>query len=177
MTLHRPLLLLFVIVTAWSAADDTWPTVVMRVAGLCYPERASDLKTEIAERSEVRLVSVDYDHAEATFAYDPKRTKPDDLKHLGGAHGFQIHPRCEIPFDHLAKVDIPVAGLDCKGCSLGTANVINRIEGVYLVTVDYKAGVVSTRIDLAKTNREALIDALKKGNVTVRSEPSEAEKK
>jgi copper chaperone CopZ len=170
MIVLRSFLLFLLSLALLPAADEAWPTVVMRVVGLCYPERADDLKAEIAERSEVKVVSVDFDRGEVTFAYDPKRTKADDLKHLGGAHGFQIRPRSEIPVDQLTRLDIPVAGLDCKGCALGTANVANRVEGVYHATVDYKAGVVSLRIDPAKTNRDALIDALKKGNVTVRDD-------
>lgn len=172
MTMPRPLTLLMLgtLTGLLPAADDPWPTVVMRVVGLCYPERVAELKAELAERGEVRVVGVDYERGEATFAYDPKRTKPDDLKHLGGQRGFQIRPRSEIPVDRLAKIDIPVAGLDCKGCALGTANIVNRIEGVYHATVDYRRGVVSLRIDPARTTREALIDVLRKGNVTVRDE-------
>lgn len=170
MTSHRPLLLLLcsAIVHLASAADD-WPTAVVRVLGLCYPERANDLKAELAERSELRVVSVDYDRAEVTIAYDAKRTKPDDFKHLGGHRGFEIRSRGDLPFDQLAHVDIAVVGLDCKGCALGTYNAIGRIDGVYVATVDYKTGVVSTRIDPAKTNRAALEEALKKANVTLKN--------
>ena len=171
MTILRTSLLLLACAVL-TAADEAWPTVVMRVAGLCYPERAADLTAEIAERSDVRVVGVDYERGEAIFAYDAKRTKADDLKHLGGRSGFQLRPRSDIPVDQLARVDIPVAGLDCKGCALGTANVVERVDGVYRATVDYRAGLVSLRIDPAKTSRAALIDALKKGNVTVRDEPA-----
>jgi hypothetical protein len=173
-TIPRPFLVLVLgsLLAVASAADEAWPTVVMRVAGLCYPERAAELKAELAERSDVRIVTVDYERGEATFAYDPKRTKPDDLEHLGGHRGFRIHPRSQIPVDQLTRLDIPVAGLDCKGCALGTANVVNRIDGVYHVMVDYRIGIVSLRVDPAKTGREALVEALTKGNVTVL--PSEA---
>jgi len=80
---------------------------------------------------------------------------------------FSTAGRSPITFDQLSRLDIPVRGLDCKGCALGTAKAINHLDGVYFVTVDFKAGVVSTRIDPAMTNHAALVEALKKANVTV----------
>ena len=159
---------LIVLAAIAQGADENWPTTVHRIVGLCYPERVEDLKAEFKERTDIKLVSVDYDKAEATFAYDPKRISAEHLSHQGGNKGFSVHPRSPTPFDQLTRLDIPVLGLDCKGCALGTYNAIGRIDGVYFATVDYKAGVVSTRIDPAKTNRAALEEALKKANVTLK---------
>jgi len=166
---------LLIVVALAHAADEPLPTAIHRIVGLCYPERAEDLKAEFKERTDVKLVSVDYDKAEATFAYDPKRVSADSLSHLGGNREFQIRPRSTIPFDQLTRLDIAVVGLDCKGCALATYNAIGRLDGVFYATVDYRTGVVSTRIDPAKTNREALVEALKKANVTLK--PADAETK
>lgn len=163
------ILLLIVLAAAARGADDDWPTTVHRIVGLCYPERVEDLKAEFKERPEIRLVSVDYDKAEATLAYDPKRVSQDHINSIGGGRELRIKPRSPIPFEQLTRVDIPVAGLDCKGCALGTYNAIGRIDGVYFATVDYKTGVVSTRIDPAMTNRAALEEALTKANVTLKT--------
>jgi copper chaperone CopZ len=54
---------------------------------------------------------------------------------------------------------------DCKGCRHGVYSTIAKIDGVERATVDSKASVVTAWIDAAKTNREVLIAALKKGRV------------
>lgn len=161
-------MLLLIAVQVLSAGDaPPLPTVVHRIVGLCYPERVDDLKAAFKERNDVTLVSVDYERAEATLAYDPKRVSADSLRGIGGNKGFEVMPRSTVPADQLTRIAIAVVGLDCKGCALGTYNAIARIEGVEQATVSYKDGKISVLIDPARTNQAALEDALKKANVTL----------
>ena len=161
-------MLLFITAQVLSAGDAApLPTAVHRIVGLCYPERVEDLKFAFRERTDVTLVSVDYEHAEATLAYDPKRVSADSLRGIGGNKGFEVRPRSTVPADQLTRIAIAVVGLDCKGCAMGTYNAIARIEGVEQATVSYKDGKVSVLIDPARTNQAALEDALKKANVTL----------
>lgn len=165
--------LLLIAVQVLSAGDaPPPPTAVHRIVGLCYPERVEDLKAAFKERTDVTLVSVDYECAEATLAYDPKRVSTDSLRGIGGNKGFEVRPRTTVPADQLKRLAIAVVGLDCKGCALGTYNAIARIEGVEQATVSYKDGKVSVLIDPARTNQGVLEEALKKANVTLAgSEP------
>lgn len=67
--------------------------------------------------------------------------------------------------DKLARIEIPVIGLDCQACALATYEVIYKIDGVAAATVDYKEGRVTALIDSSKTTQPALEDALTKREV------------
>ena len=62
---------------------------------------------------------------------------------------------------------VAVAGLDCKGCAYGAYRAIAMIDGVERAVVSFRDGHVTARIDPAKTNREALVTALRKAQVDV----------
>ena len=62
---------------------------------------------------------------------------------------------------------IGVAGLDCKGCAYGAYRTLAKIDGVERATVYFKQWIVTARVDPSKTNREALVAALKKAEVDV----------
>ena len=62
---------------------------------------------------------------------------------------------------------IAVAGHDCKGCNFGLYRSIANIEGVERAVASFKEGHVTAWIDHTKTNREALLAALKKKEVDV----------
>ncbi len=66
--------------------------------------------------------------------------------------------------DKLQKIEIQVGLLDCKGCRYGAYIAIAKLDGVEHATVSESA-LLTAWIDPAKTNREALIEALKKGRV------------
>jgi copper chaperone CopZ len=154
--------------------------VTHRVTGLFSPEREADLREAVKSMPEVELVSVDFERGEAVFAYDPARLfkgvketervqRFDQLLRQASRHTFGARPRLETPWEKLVPVEIPVAGLDCRACELATYEAIAKLEGVERATASYKDGKVSARIDPAKTNRDALIAALKKRNVTVKA--------
>jgi copper chaperone CopZ len=65
-------------------------------------------------------------------------------------------------------VEIGVLGLGCKGCCLALYDSVAKIEGVEQATASFKESKLTALIDPEKTNREALIDALKKRNVSLK---------
>lgn len=103
--------------------------VVHRVTGLFSRDREADLREALLKLPGVELVSLDFDHSEGTFAYDPAKafpgTKPDKIierfnQELLNAshHTMGIKAVCATPRDKLARIVIPVEGLDCRACCL-----------------------------------------------------------
>ena len=130
----------------------------------------------------MKLVSLDFAHAEAVFSYDPavafKDTKPEqiverfnDLLRNATRTTFGIAKLDPTPKDKLTRVEIPVAGMDCKACCLAAYEVIYQINGVTAATASFKEGMLTALIDSSRTNREALETALKNRNVTLKAKP------
>lgn len=171
----KPLLLL--LLTALTAlAGET--TVTQRVTGLFSPDREAALRASLEATPEVKLVSVDFDHAEAVLSYDPgvafKGLKPEkivealnDVVRKGTHFTMGIVPLDPTPKDQLTRIEIPIAGLDCKACCLAAYESVYKIDGVAAATASFKEGRVTALIDPVRTNRDALIAALKKRNVDV----------
>ena len=152
--------------------------VTHRVTGLFSPDREAELRAAVSQIPDVKLVSVDFQHAEAVFSYDTavvfKGAKPesiverfDGLLRTATHQTMGIAPVDPTPKGKLALVEIPVAGLDCKACCLATYESIFKIEGVAAATASFKEGRVTALIDPAKTNREELEAALTKRGVTL----------
>ncbi len=173
-------ILLFCAMIFSSKAEEQ--TVTYRVVGLCTPDRQGDLREAFKEVPNVEIVSIDYDNGECAIRYDltklspgsnPKKPPTDEaiLKQLkerlnGVSHGlFSLKPRCALPKDKLQKIEIKIGILDCKGCRLGTYYAVAAIEGVEQVNISTTPSQVIAWIDASKTNREALVAALKKARV------------
>ncbi len=171
--------------------------VKCRITGLFQPDRVDDLRRQggtlrIAQggdSAEVRLVEVDYDDAEATYAYDPDarplkgmsaekaRERIDQLLRAASRGAFAALPPSTLPADRRQEVRIGVAGLDCKGCAFGAYRALAKVDGVERATVDFKRGVATARFDPAKASRDALVAALKKAEVEViETSPDRADK-
>ena len=175
--------ILFLLSVVPAQADDNPaepPPVKYRVTGLFSPDRQDDLREVMKKLPEVKLVSIDYKNAEATFIFDANklfnRPKPeqiverfDNLIRTNSAATFGIRPLCTTPRDKLKLIEIGVVGLDCKGCSLGAYEAISKIDGVEQATASFKEGLVTALIDPAKTNRAVLEEALKKKNVALKA--------
>lgn len=163
-------------------ADDKPPApraIKHRVTGLFSPDRENDLREVVKKLPAVKLISVDFQYAEATFEYDPdqllNRPKPEDISQRfndllrpASNHTFGIEPLFTTPKEKLAKVEIPVVGLDCKACCLATYEVIYKIDGVEQATASYKDGLVTALIVPDKTSRSSLETALKNRGVTLK---------
>ncbi len=151
-----------------------------QVTGLCMKEREADLREAVATIAEVKLVGIDFENAEATFEYDPARAFPgakpaeivqrfDNLLKQASHHTFGIKPLRTVPREKLQRVEIPVAGLDCKACSLAAYEAVARLEGVEYATASFREGRVTALIDPAKTDRGKLEAALKRLGVEIKS--------
>jgi len=170
---------------ACIAADDKPAELAptkFRVLGLFSPDRQDDLREVVKQLPAVKVVRIDFAQAEAVFSYDLEQLFPqakgkqkftpkqiterlDELLRNASHHTFGIKPLSTAPKEKLTRVEIPVAGLDCKGCCLAAYESIAKIDGVEQATASFKDGKVTALIDPAKTNKAALQEALKKAQV------------
>ena len=151
-----------------------------RITGLFSPDRETALRAALEKVPGVALVSVDFDHAEGVFSYDPaiafKGTKPDDITKRfdellrNATHStLGIAPLIATPREKLTRIEIAAVGCDCKACGLAAYEIVAKIEGVAQAAVNFHESKISALIDPEKTNRAALEDALKKREVQVKA--------
>ena len=177
----KHLLLLICFVALHLHADES----KHRIIGLSEPSREQDLREQVKTMPEVELAALNFDTAEVTFRYDPAKLisgynpkKPpvpevitkrlEDLLRVASNGTFTLVPMSTLAADKLQKIEIQCGLLDCKGCRYGAYIAIAKLDGVERATVNEKA-LLTVWIDPAKTNREALVAALKKGNVEVKT--------
>jgi copper chaperone CopZ len=155
-------------------------TIKHQITGLFMKEREQDLREAVAKIPQVKLVSIDFENAEATFVYDPAKVFPgakpeqivqrfDNLLKSASYHTFGVKPLRSVPLKKLRLIEILVAGLDCKACSLAAYEAVYRLEGVERATASFREGRVTAWIDPEKTDRAKLEAALKKHGVEVKS--------
>jgi copper chaperone CopZ len=165
------------IVLSLLAADPE--TFKYRVTGLWDHSREAELKETVSKIEGITLVAVDFDTSEITLSYDQakvfQKAKPkeilerlENLFRKNSGYTFGVRAVCEKPKDKLVRVEIGVLGLDCKGCLLSLYESVSKIDGVEQATASFKESKLTALIDPEKTNREALVDALKKRNVTLK---------
>ena len=159
-----------------------------QITGLFSVDREDDLREAVAAIPHVRLVSIDFKNAEASFIYDAGKAFPgakpeqivdrlDQLLKNASHHTFGVKALRTTPADRLAQVDIPVIGLDCKGCAWAAYQSVYRIEGVEMATVSFKEGRVTALIEKGRTNREALETALRNKGVRIKEPEKEKQPK
>ena len=163
--------------------------VQYRLLGLFQPDRVDDLWRQASELPaeaknpkgqpvEVKLADVNYETAVVTFSYDGATTfkkqppekireRIDQLLRQASKGAFSIQDLSATKPEQLKVERIAVAGHDCKGCNFGLYRAIANIEGVERAVASFKEGHITAWIDPTKTNREALIAALKKKEVNV----------
>ena len=78
---HRfVILILLALIATLSRAADNQPAepqpIKHRVAGLFSPDRQDDLRQVMKKLPDLKLISIDYKNAEATFSYDPAKLFP-----------------------------------------------------------------------------------------------------
>jgi hypothetical protein len=171
--------LLAALALANSAAAEV-QNVKHRITGLFSREREADLREAVKQLGEVAIVAIDFDTAEVTFSYDAAKLFPkvkekdlvekfDNLLRTNSKHTFGAKPLTTTPKDKLTRVEIAVLGNDCKGCDLSLYEIVYRIDGVEQATASFKTGLLTALIDPARTNRDALVDALKKRQVNLKA--------
>lgn len=187
-TVRRALLFvvaLFTIVPvpARAAVGDAQPAdppqqVVHRVTGLFSPDREADLRKALEKVDGIRLVSIDFDHAEATFEYSvaskfPNATPEQVVERFNewlrnaSNHTLGIKAVCAVPRDKLTRIEISVGVLDCDACCLAVYEILAQQEGVEQAMISVKDGRATALIDPAKTDKSKLEAALREREVPV----------
>jgi copper chaperone CopZ len=165
-----------------SAADETPSApapVILKVTGLFDGKREGELRQVLEDLPGVELVSLDFEHGEGTFCFDPAKafpgTKPQDIvtrfneKLRSVSMGtFGIKPLSSTPHEKLQRVEIPIIGLDCRACSLAAYEAVAKLDGVEQATASFHDGLVTALIDPEKTGRAKLEAALKEKRVQLR---------
>jgi copper chaperone CopZ len=183
---RQRLLLLWLLATApivvgllpASAEEPEQSTGTFRMFGLFSRDREADLRQVVEKLPQIKLVSVDFETGEATFAYNVQQafgtTTPEqipgrlDAMVRGSSNGtFGVKPRCTIPRDQLQRIEIPVYGLDCKACSYACYRILEAVDGVEYATASFADQKAVVLIDPKRTSREALEKLLKERNVSL----------
>ena len=172
---------LAVCAAALPAQDNKSPRkATYRVTGMFRPDRKADLEEAMKEVPDVKLVSVDYKNAEATFEFVPAKAFPgankpeqvvqqlDNKVRQASNHTFGVGALLTTPREKLKLVEIRVAGCHCKACDLAAYEIVAQLPGVEQATASFAAGRVTALIDPAKTDRAKLIEALKAREVDVK---------
>ena len=181
--MNRLLIILCLLASPIFAADEKPAepqNFTHRITGLFAPSRETTLRTALETLPNVKLVSLDFEHAEGVFNYDPavafNGTKPEDITKRfdelirnATRSTLGIAPLITTPHDKLTGIEIRVISLDCQACALATYEAIYKIDGVAAATVDYKEGRVTALIHSSKTTQPALEDALKKREVKLKA--------
>jgi len=162
-----------------TAETDESGTIRHRITGLFSPDREKDLRQVIERLPGITLVSIDFPYAEARFRYDAAEVFPgakpeqvaerfDQLVRQASKSTFGVQPLCTVPREKLTRIEIPIAGLDCKGCCLAAYESIFRIEGVEQATASFKDGLVTALINPEQTEAAQLEAALEQRGVQLR---------
>ncbi len=182
--MHRFLLWLFVISVGTSVLSAQEPDaaalkITHRITGLFCPERVDDFRALCAQKlARFQLVSIDYEKAEATFAYDPSKefpgAKPEQVierfnneLRQASRSTFGAKAASQVPRDKLTLVEFTIVGLDCKACSFAVYEILERQPGVEQATASFKERKATALIDPEKTDRGKLETALKDRGVTL----------
>jgi copper chaperone CopZ len=170
------------------ARQPTGPIqAVHRIHGLFSPDREADLRVALEKVPGVKLISFDFDHAEGTFTYDPAEafpgTKPDKIVERfdqllrQASNGlFSVKPLCTTPHEKLKRIEIRIAGLDCKACSLAVYEILMKQDGVEQATASFHHGLATALIDPEKTSKEKLEAALKAREVPLKQKEETPQK-
>lgn len=158
-----------------------------RIIGLFSTERQDDLREVLKTIPDVKLVSLDYGNIEAVLSYDtagifpnakPKSYTPEqiatrlsELLRNASQGTFSVQPPSTTLRDKLAKAEIPIGILDCRGCRFAAYMAVIKIAGVENVSVDSAKGILTASFDAAKTNRAAIEEALGKVQALLPKKP------
>jgi len=176
MSIWKSLLCLAGVLIVDPAAYAEPTTTKVRIAGLFSPDREKDLRELFEEWPEVKLVRVDFARSEAELSFDSEKLYPkakpadviarlnDQLRKLSN-YTFGVKPLCAVPWDKLTRVEIAIAGLDCKACCLAAYEMVAKIDGVEAATASFRDGRLTATIDPAKTTKAKLEAVLKERGV------------
>ena len=177
------IILSFACSAALSAADapaSEQTPIKHQITGLFMPEREQDLEHLFEQQADkfpgIKLVSIDFANAEASFDYDPAKAFPgakpeqvverfDNLLRNATRHTFGVKPLRTIERDKLKLVEVPIVGLDCKACSLAVYEMIYKLKGVEIATASFKEGKLTALIDPKQIDQAEIEMTLKQRGV------------
>lgn len=176
------ILLCCVAVSSISQAEDAPAgnvTVKHQITGLFASDREQDLQAVFEKLPDIKLIKIDFENAEATVQYDPAKVFPgakpeqiierfDNLVRGASNHTFGVKPLRTVDREKLKRIEIAVAGLDCKACCLAAYEAIFRLKGVESATASFKEGRVTALINPEMIDKVELETALKQRGVEVK---------
>ena len=151
-----------------------------RLTSLFQLDRVPEVKADIESLEGVEVIGIDFDTAIATVRLDAaelyRNAKNEDQIREEFSRRLRTQtrgtvealPLSDTPAGNTKEVRIPIAGLDCKGCSFGAYLAVNKIEGVDYCTASFHTGEIFARIDTRTgTTEETLREALLKKEVVL----------
>ena len=158
-------------------------TSEFRIVGLFSTDREQDLRDLAAKLPGLNIAGVDFENAKVTLRYDLHQLFPDedprkkwsaeeiqnrlnDLLTNASMGTFGLKPLPTTPANKLTKLELHIGILDCKGCRYGAYLMVIHVSGVEEAIVGLNR-MLTVWIDPSKTDRAAVEEALKKGNVEV----------
>ena len=173
------MVLCYALATHGSVSASEAATLKVRITGLFSPEREADLRAILKNWVDIKLVSIDFEHAEAMLSLDAARLFPkedsarvlqrlDDKLRQASSHTMGVKAPTTVAHDKLERIEIAVEGLDCKACCLAAYEMVARIDGVEQATVSFKEGQITALIDPKKTAKTKLQESLRQRGVTVK---------
>lgn len=150
-----------------------------RVTSFFIPEREATVREAFESIHEsLEVVDLDFETAVATLRFDPavvvERAGDNEenqralLSQMlrGSTRGVvDVLPISAVPNEQIEEVVIPVAGLDCIGCSYAAYEAVRRVEGVEYAIASFRDGRVLARFDREKTSEEQLLAELMKKRI------------
>ena len=152
-----------------------------RLTSLFQRDRVEEVRQAIESMNpEVKVLDIDYSTSIATLKFDAKKLYPGARTEKNLVYQFgqslRTHTRGVVeslaipdtPTDKIKEVTIPIAGLDCKGCSYGAYLSVYKLPGVDYATASFHKGELYARIDTrTDTSEQTLREALLKKKITL----------
>ncbi|MFZ9862874.1 MAG: hypothetical protein ACO3GX_17525, partial [Gemmataceae bacterium] len=129
--------------------------------------------------SGVVIKTFDIEKATVVLAFDPEKAlnkaKPeqylerlDNLVRPASNGTFSLLPDFKIQTGQLQRIEIMVAGLDCKACGFAAYEVVAKMDGVERATVSFREGRLLAWVDPSRVDKAALVKVLVQKRVEVK---------
>ncbi|XP_070553751.1 copper-transporting ATPase 2-like isoform X2 [Ptychodera flava] len=142
-------------------------TVVLGVEGMTCNSCVKSIEGKISEHPGVESISVSLQEKKATIVYDPKNTKPEDLRDVIDDMGFEASlpggctTNTEIPPKQLlSTVVLSVEGMTCNSCVRSIEGKLSEHPGVKKIKVSLEDKSATIEYDSNVVNVSALRNAI-----------------
>ena len=151
-----------------------------KVTSFFMPEREAAIREAFESAHEgLKVKALDFKTSTITLQFAPNLVVPRAGKNLdtqlatlnqmirGQTKGLIAISELPSHDTELLEVTIPVAGLDCIGCSYAAYDAVQKLEGVEYCIASFKEGRVFCRYDSTKTDPRKMEAALLKLRITL----------